>query len=47
MKTRVYQEKLEQLSKQYNISSEKVIQQVLKIKKDLTGPKALQIYVQS
>lgn len=45
MKTRLYDDKLSKIASEYGLNSEKVIQKVLKIKKDLTGPKALKMFV--
>lgn len=47
MKTRIYNKKLEEISSEFGQNSEKVIQKVLKIKKDLTGPKALKMFVET
>lgn len=47
MKTRLYDDKLSKIASEYGLNSEKVIQKVLKIKKDLTGPKALKMFVQT
>ena len=45
MKTRLYDDKLSKIALEYGLNSEKVIQKVLKVKKDLTGPKALKMFV--
>lgn len=47
MKTRLYNEKLEKISSDYGLNSEKVIHQMLRVKKDLTGPKALKMFVET
>lgn len=47
MKTRTYDSKLSEISAEFGLTSDKVIQKVLKIKKDLTGPKALQMFVEA
>ncbi len=47
MKTRAYDSKLSEISAEFGLTSDKVIQKVLKIKKDLTGPKALQMFVEA
>ncbi len=47
MKTRLYNTKLEDICSEFGLNSEKVISKVLKIKKDLTGPKALKMFVEN
>lgn len=47
MKTRIYNKKLEEISANFGLNSEKVIHKMLKVKKDLTGPKALQMFVEN
>ncbi len=45
LKTRLYNKKLEQICKEFNQDTEELISKVLKIKNELTGPKALQMFV--
>jgi len=47
MKVRTYDSKLSKIASDYGLSSEKVIQKLLKAKKDLTGPKALKMFVET
>lgn len=47
MKNRIYDEKLIRISSEFGLSSQRVIQKMLKVKNDLTGPKALKAFVET